>query len=493
MGKIIRDPEGSAKEKYDLIIIGGGIYGVMLSYEAAKRGLQALLIDRRDFGGATTFNCLRILHGGLRYLQTMDLHRFRESVAERRWFLKHFPGLVSPLPCLMPLYGAGLRRPAILNIAVGINDFLSRKRNAGIIEENHIPRGKTISIEETGRIFPKIDTSGLKGGVVWYDAYMPDPQFILLEILKKSCLLGSTAINYLKVEQVNVKNHRITGVSAQDQLSGRTYKYQSEVVVNAAGPWCRELANSVDKDYPELFRSSIAWNVLFDRPALSDHALAVAPKKRAARTYFLLPWKGRLLAGTGHDPWIGGTDHPEPTEHMMKDFLDDLNLAVPKLQIALNDILHVFSGLLPVSRSGGVDLTKREVTIDHSKTGGPSGLYSVSGIKFTTARLVADKMLNKAFPQRNRFEGEGFEKLDCKKNGWQKGRIFNSDWKFDTDSPQLKSIKDVVENEAVLTVDDLLYRRTNLWENNLCSPNLRKRLQMEFKLAPTLEMSDENS
>ena len=96
MTTIIREPASAAKINYDLIIIGGGIYGVLTAYEASKRGLKSLLLERADFGGETTFNCLRTLHGGFRYLQKMDLYRFYESVAERSWFLQNFPDLLAP-------------------------------------------------------------------------------------------------------------------------------------------------------------------------------------------------------------------------------------------------------------------------------------------------------------------------------------------------------------------------------------------------------------
>ncbi|MEJ2083967.1 MAG: FAD-dependent oxidoreductase [Acidobacteriota bacterium] len=102
---IERNPALFSRDSYDLLIIGGGIYGACLSLEASRRGLSSLVLERDDFGGATSWNSLRILHGGLRYLQHLDLKRFRESVAERRWFSFWFPELVRPLPCLMPLYG----------------------------------------------------------------------------------------------------------------------------------------------------------------------------------------------------------------------------------------------------------------------------------------------------------------------------------------------------------------------------------------------------
>ena len=100
--RIARRPAASAARAYDLVVVGGGIHGVALAFEASRRGYRAVLLERADFGGGTSWSSLRIVHGGLRYLQSLDLRRFRESAAEQRWFLRHFPDLVRPLPCLMP-------------------------------------------------------------------------------------------------------------------------------------------------------------------------------------------------------------------------------------------------------------------------------------------------------------------------------------------------------------------------------------------------------
>jgi glycerol-3-phosphate dehydrogenase len=474
---IIRDPDGFARQTYDLIIVGGGIYGVMLSYEAARKGLKSLLLERDDFGGATTFNCLRILHGGFRYLQTMDFNRFRESVAERKWFLKTFPDLVSPLPCLMPLYGNGLRRPTIMKFGASINDFLSRDRNLGVKAENTIPSSRILDVAEVIRIFPGVDRTGLKGGILWYDAIMPDPQFILMEILKRSVQYGCTALNYMEAKTLVTENSQATGITAQDTLTAKEFVFKANVVVNAAGPWCRRFASLIDKDYPKLFKSSLAWNVLFDMPALSSHALAITPNKPKARTYFLVPWKNKLLAGTGHGPWAGTAEHPSPTEEMQDCFLSDLKSAIPDAGFTRNKILHLFSGLLPATREGGVGLTKRAVILDHSQSGGPHGFYSLSGIKFTTARLVAEKMLKKIFPDSHDRCDSSFEVCETSANGWYIDRNFKSGLKEPIDDRDLETLKEIVETEAVVTVDDLLFRRTNLWEFVDYDMNIRENLQ----------------
>ena len=107
-----------APDEYDLIVIGGGVQGIMLTLEGSRRGLRVLLLEKADWGSGTTYNWLRILHGGLRYLQTADLPRFIESVRERGWFLEHFPDLVAPLPCVMPLYRSGSRSPTLMAAAL---------------------------------------------------------------------------------------------------------------------------------------------------------------------------------------------------------------------------------------------------------------------------------------------------------------------------------------------------------------------------------------
>jgi len=399
MSKIIRDPAGFAEKTYDLIIIGGGIYGVMLSFEASKRGLKSILLEKADFGRATTCNTLRIIHGGFRYLQHLDFYRFRESVAERRWFLKTFPDFVKPLPFLMPLYGKGLYRPSVLNFALSVNDFLSRRRNHGVSPEGFLPDGRIIGTDDIKDICPSVDSGDLAGGAVWYDAYMLDPERIVMELLEQSCENRASALNKVNAENLLLEGKKVKGVCARDLESDTIHEFRSDVVINAAGPWCRDLADKFDGDIPGLFISSIAWNVLFDKPAISSHAVAVKPPKPDSRTYFLVPWKGRLLAGTGHAPWHNGPEDPIPSDVMLNDFIDDLNLAVPALDISFNDIQHVFSGLLPVKKSGSVDLTRREVIINHETHGGPSGLHSISGIKFTTSRLVAEKALNQIFPE----------------------------------------------------------------------------------------------
>lgn len=461
MNKIDRNLEKSAKEKYDLIIIGGGIYGAGLLLTASQAGKKALLLEKDDFGAATSFNNLRTVHGGLRYLQSMDLKRIFESVSERRWFFRNFPDLVKPLPCLMPLYGNGVYRPSIFRFALILNDLLSSNRNNGVVENKHLPNGKIANAEKVKEIYPQVDVKNLKGGAVWYDGAMPDSQKVLIEIIKWGCELSGSALNYTEVTDLLVNNGIVDGVRAVDKTTNLTYEFKSEKVINASGPWCRALASKFDKDYPELFKDSFAWNVLFNKPALSSHALAVTPKKPGARTYFVHHWKGLLFAGTVHSPWKDLSRIPVPDENSVLNFIDELNSSINNLSLSKADVLQIFPGLLPAKEEGSDKIAVREIILDHGLKGGPKGLFSVSGVKFTTARLVAEKTLKQIF-------GAGFRLASCdgrKCSTPQELGIFDHQWIPKEKNGWTISLKNIIQNESVVHLDDLLIRRTSLGDN----------------------------
>ncbi|NIS75876.1 MAG: FAD-dependent oxidoreductase [Deltaproteobacteria bacterium] len=465
MGKIYRDPAKAAGESYDLIIVGGGVYGIMLSLEASRRKLRPLLLEKDDFGGATSYNSLKIIHGGLRYLQSLDLHRFRESVKERQWFLRTFPDYVSPLPCLMPLYGEALRHPFVMHMALLANDCLSFRRNRSVRPDMQISPGKVISEEQTRRMFPRVDTGGLKGGAVWHDAIMPDSQRILIEILCFANKFGASTLNYVEARHLIQRNNSVEGVIALDHETGRTHEFRSLIVINATGPWCREVAKSFDRDIPSLFVHSLAWNVLFKRESLSDSGLAVTPRKPAGQTYFLLPHKGMLLAGTGHAPSDGVSESPQPSEEDLFHFIGEINRTIPGLALGPHDVLHVYSGYLPVREGTETELTKREVIYDHGKNGGPNGLYTIAGIKFTTSRRVAEKVLDRIFPDKGYHDSIDAQ-FEISSDSRERRGIYEPAWHPDVNDHHWKGpLKTIIEDESVLHLDDLLLRRSNLGDN----------------------------
>jgi glycerol-3-phosphate dehydrogenase len=460
-GRIVRDVESAAQRTYDLLVIGGGIQGVCMALEASRRGLNALLIERDDFGGATSWNSLRIVHGGLRYLQKLDLRRYRESVAERKWFCQNFPELVAPLSCVMPLYGRGLKRPGVFRLALALNDILSRERNAGLLPDSQIPCGRLWQADEVCQEVDNIDAHNLRGGGQWHDAVMVNPQRLLIELLRWACHVGAVGLNYVEAVDLHVDSDGVEEVVCRDRVAEREITFKAKAVVNCAGPWSRLLAAKFDCDLPRLYHPTLAFNVLLNRQPMSSSALALATKTGDEQIYFLLPYGDKILAGTAHLPWTGPLTRRQVRDDQLDSFLNGLNEVAPDLQLTRDAVLRVFSGFMPGVTAGGDKVSRRPIIHDHARHGGPRGLFSVSGVKYTTARDVAQKALYVVFaggkrdlsyrPDTNR-PPSNTPQLDLQ----HPDALLNGD-----DPQQGETLRRLVQDESVVYLDDLLLRRTD--------------------------------
>lgn len=462
---IMRDPQTAATGQYDLVVIGGGIHGACLALASAWRGLRPLLIEKGDFGEATSYSTLRILHGGLRYLQKADLVRFFRSVAERRWFVENFSDLVRPLSCMMPLYGNGVYRPEVLRGALLLNDVLSWRRNHGLAPSSCLPGGRVLDKEETIRYFPLVDPAQLRGAALWHDGVMRSPQRIVIEILKWACDLGAVVLNYTEATGLMIAKGRAIGVEAIDCETEQALCFRAPVIANCAGPWCRSLAEKLDRDVPQLFHPSLAFNLLLDRPPLSEHAIAVAPRRSGARMYFLLPLGRRVLAGTYHTACTQPTTCAEPTRDQVESLLSGLNKSIPGFNTEYSQVVRIDAGVLPATSAGSARQANRDILYDHGSHRGPRGVFSVSGVKFTTAPAVAETVLRTLYgkrcngprPRRTTGNALGNDQPDWWESTALKG----------TNKLRMR-VKRLTQEEAVVHLDDLLFRRTSWgerWEN----------------------------
>jgi glycerol-3-phosphate dehydrogenase len=455
---ILRNPDSYSRDAYDVIVVGGGIYGVCVSLEAARRGLRSLLLERDDFGGATSWNSLRILHGGLRYLQNLDLSRFRESVEERRWFCRHFPDLLEPLPCLMPLYRDGLKRRSMFKLALAVSDWLSADGREAVTNEVQLPPGRVLDVAETMTLFPLVRRPQLEGAALWHDALMISSTRILMEILRWSCSLGARALNYMEARELLTESGRAAGIRACDRLSGRTIEYRAAAIINCAGAWSRDLAAKFDQHTKPFLYPSLAANLVLDKQPLSKVALAVGGQGDGSRIYFMYPWNGGILLGTIHAPWNRNLSRIGLDDALLDSVIGDLNRAVPGFNLQVSDIRRIFAGYLPVKSAGGVKLTRRPAIYVHAKNGGPSGVVSVSGIKFTTARLVAQQSLFACNP---RWQGVPYRGQSGRPSRPQRLQLIDpaSFLAIDNDFARTE-LRQLVQEEAVVCTDDLLLRRT---------------------------------
>ena len=392
---IAAGPPELTRERFDLLVVGGGIHGAWAAWEGARRGLRVALIERGDFGGATSSNSLKIVHGGFRYLQHADLPRLRESLRERAWLAASAPHLVRPLPCVLPATGRGVRRVPLLSAAVALFDAA----DAAVAGPHRMPRGRGLDASELARLAGVLAPAHAPGGVCWYDAIMTSPERILVGVVRAAATIGATVARGIEAVAPLLDRGAIAGVRARvvpgsgGGPPGETFDIRAAITLNAAGPWAAAFAAEAQATMPPVALAH-ACNVIVDRPAPAA-AVAVAHPTES-RMLFAVPWRGKLMVGTGYAPVAAGEAAmpgrgPAVRAHALA-LLHAVSRACPALELREQDVRHVHAGLLPVNARaaarGRVELLDRPVLVDHGAHG-RSGLVTVVGVKWTTAHAVA--------------------------------------------------------------------------------------------------------
>ena len=379
-----------------------------MAWDATLRGLSVALVDKADFGGATSSNSLKIIHGGFRYLQHADFRRMRESIVERRTLMHIAPHLVHPLPVLLPIYGHGLQGPEVFATALLINDLVSFDRNRLSDPQKHIPRGRVISKRSCLRHLPELDPQGLTGGAIFYDAQVYHSERLILAFLQSAAQAGAVLANYVEATGFRLDGDRIRGVTARDVLGGGQFDIRARTVVNACGPWVPHVQHLLNRPRSAApLRYAKAINVitrsLFDRyavgiPSRVAYRDADAMVNKGNRLLFVAPWRGRSIIGTMQAACHGGAvGDVSITEQDIQGFLDEVNAAYPPARLQRDEVIFVHGGYLPLThidaRTGDVQLAKHEQIEDHRQDG-IHGLISVTGVKYTTARRVAVRVVD---------------------------------------------------------------------------------------------------
>jgi glycerol-3-phosphate dehydrogenase len=392
---------------YDLLVVGGGIYGACLAWDASLRGLSVALVEKADFASATSANSLKTIHGGLRYLQHADFSRMRESIRERSTLMRIAPHLIHPLPVVVPTYGHGLKGSEVMRLALSVNDWISLDRNWNLPDpQKRIPKGRVISAAECLQRLPGISHAGLTGGAIFYDAQVYNSERLIISMLHSAAQAGAEVANYVDVTGFLQTGDRITGVRAIDQQTGEPLEIQANLVVNTVGPWSQGLMQQLPQ------RSSISGGLakamnFVTRPLFKDYAVGIssaasyedenAVLKKGSRFLFIAPWRDRSLVGTWYAPFDGNPDEFAITEADIQTFLSEVNQAYPAANLKREDIEFVHGGLLPSTgvspKSGDVQLAKHYTLYDHRQDG-IQGMLSVTGVKYTTARDVAEKTMD---------------------------------------------------------------------------------------------------
>jgi glycerol-3-phosphate dehydrogenase len=403
-----RDTGALAAGEFDVAIIGGGAFGAAAAWDAALRGLKTVLVERNDFGGGASAECFKMVHGGIRYLQHADVVRLRSSCRERSAMLRIAPHLVSPLPIVIPTYGSGRKGKLFLGTGMRVYDLLTLDRNAGIADETrHIVGTRFLGRSEVLSLFPGLDDASMTGAAVFDDGQMYSPPRLVLAFVKSAVNAGAVACNYMEAVDFLWEGDRVTGIKARDRLDGSQIDVRARLVLNAAGPGAEYLL-ARNARFGQWKRGAFSRDACFvvRRKPQSGYALAIQGQSRdrdsllgrEARHMFIVPWREFTLIGVWHKLF---PDHPDAAvveEQELEGWIREINDCYPSLALSRDDVVYRNCGLVPFGEAtvGTSELSfgKESRYIDHRKAHGVSGLVTLIGIRYTTARGDAGKALD---------------------------------------------------------------------------------------------------
>jgi glycerol-3-phosphate dehydrogenase len=354
---------------FDVLVCGGGIYGAWTAYDAALRGLKVAIIDKGDWAGATSSASSKLIHGGLRYLETFDFKLVKKSLAERSMLLNAAPHRVWPLRFGIPVYKSNRMGRMQLKIGLTLYDFL-----AGIIprEQKHEYHQKSEFIKR----FPKLNPFKLTGGFTYFDAQTDDARFVL-EIIDGACSAGAVCVNYCEAIEFVETNGKISGAVLQDKTNNDYVSIEAKQIVDTMGRYSPLFQHNEGSS-----RLSKGIHLILPR-VLSDEALLFTAKSDG-RVFFIIPWYGLTLLGTTDTNYDGDIENVAITHDDIHYLLNEANVAFDKEKWTERDIIGHYAGIRVLQQSQQNNPTgiSRDWTLKTSE----NGLLSSIGGKLTSAR-----------------------------------------------------------------------------------------------------------
>lgn len=440
---MIRELERMAAETHEVLVVGGGIQGVSIAREAARRGLRTALLEADDFGAATSMNSQRMIHGGVRYLQNFDFARMRRSVLDRRDWMREFPDLIRPVPILLPTIPGKGKPTALVRAGMLLYELLNVDRSAGLSERLRIPGHRTLSKRAAQAACPALGGLAFDGAILFHDAIVQDSERLTFAVAERAWYEGARLANHARaVDWIRVDG-RVRGAVVVDGIGGGTFEVRAERVVFAGGPWA---ARDVG-----LVRAM----GLLTRAVDAEHAIAI-PCRRVNRLLFLTPWRGFTFVGVDEAPHEGAPDRPHVERADIERFLGDVNAALPGAGLTFADVHRVFAGLLPVAEDDPTTLAREDRIIEDD-----DGLMRILGVKYTTAPSLARRVIDQlasGFGRETRrpAQGEGppFSEDDADPRG--------SEILLESPRVDASDVVRAVRREMALTLADIALRRTPL-------------------------------
>ena len=370
---------------FDVIVIGAGINGAGIARDAAMRGLKVLLIDKGEPGEGTTVASTRLIHGGLRYLEHFEFGLVRESLHERETLLRIAPHLVKPLAITIPIYKQSKRGRLRIRAGMILYDLLSWRKS--------LPSHRMFSQAETLKQLPGLNTDGLVGSALYYDAQVEFPEHLVMENVRSAREFGAEVLTHTRVTNLTVNNDTVSGV----EFDGQPGFAEAAVVINAAGPWIDFVLERVPVKSPKLIGGTKGSHIVV-APFPGAPANAIYLEARSdARPIFIIPWNKLYLIGTTDVRFEGDPDEVRCEPWEIDYLLSETNFALPGAHLTRDSILNTYSGVRPLPATSEKDeqsITRRHFIREHPAL---PNLLSIVGGKLTTYRSLAEECVDLIF------------------------------------------------------------------------------------------------
>jgi glycerol-3-phosphate dehydrogenase len=376
-----RNPAALRNQHFDLLVIGGGIYGAWTACDAAQRGLSVALVERNDWASGTSSASSKLIHGGLRYLEHYEFKLVRHALGERRVLSQIAPQLVRPLNFIVPVWkGARVGRLQLL-AGLTLYDFLATGKQP-------VPRYQSFSKRRLATRHPYLKTEGLRGGLRYGDCQEDDARMTLM-VVAAAQAAGAVCANRMQATNLLERDGAVIGAQLCDDETGERFAVKADCVVNAAGPWARELVGAAA---PPVKLVKGIHLILPAIPGCSEAFLLGATQDD--RVFFVIPWYGRTLVGTTEsevsDP-VQAVVTPEETRYL----IEAVNYRLPGLHWTEADVLGSYAGVrsLQPEDTGDLSAVTREFIILQPK---PRLIMPLGG-KFTTGRCDSVDIVDRVF------------------------------------------------------------------------------------------------
>ncbi len=421
-------------QKFDLLIIGGGITGAGIALDAASRGLRTALIEMQDFAAGTSSRSTKLVHGGLRYLEHLELALVREVGREREIVHKNAAHIVIPEKMILPIIEDGNLGEFTTSIALYVYDFL-----AGVKKDEH---RKMLTRNETIEKVPLIDSPLLKAGALYYE-YKTDDSRLTIEVLKKAVEYGTVPLNYVKADSFIYQDNRVTGLNCMDQFSGESFQIYADYIVNATGPWVDLLREKDNSLKGKRIRHTNGIHIVIDKKRFPlTHAIYFDTGDK--RMVFAIPRPEIVYIGTTDTDYNDNLENPNITKNDVMYLIDSVNRIAPNALLTFEDVKSAWAGLRPLIHEDGKapsELSRKD-EIFLSDT----GLISIAGGKLTGYRMMAKNVVKIVTERIEKNTGRRFAKCQTKHL-----RLSGGDFPFYPESIKLTEYADMKYDEAKQT------------------------------------------